>query len=89
MLKSLTSRLFFSDMLRISQACFIPISIAVYLQLKHPLDTTFGEKLGFWLGVVAFTMTDVIYPLLMLLVMFSRRQTLEIPEFKMRFGTIY
>ena len=38
---------------------------------------------------MTFIMTYVIYPILMLTVMFSKKETLNLPEFKLRFGAIY
>ena len=65
------------------------MTVACYLQLSHPLDTTLGEKVGYFLGVCTAIMTFLIYPLMMLGVMFSTKETLLMPEIKMRFGAIY
>ena len=48
-----------------------------------------GEIIGHFLGVCTAIMTFIIYPLMMLGVMFSNKETLMMPDIKMRFGSIY
>ena len=45
--------------------------------------------MGYFLGICTAIMTFLIYPLMMLGVMFSTKETLLMPEIKMRFGAIY
>jgi hypothetical protein len=76
-------------MITIVQTGFIPITIACYLQLSHPLTSTIGEQIGNLIGTCTFIMTFVLYPLFMIGIAFCDKKTLEDPEMTLRFGTIY
>lgn len=78
----LSFKLFFANMLQIVQAGFIPITISVFLQLSYPLDTTLGERLGYKFGQATAFITFILYPIIMIGVIFSSKETLMIPEIK-------
>ena len=87
--KQMSYKLFFTGMLQIVQAGFIPITIACFLQLSYPLDTTSGEQIGYRFGIATAVITFVIYPIIMIGVIFSSKETLLHPEIKQRFGPIH
>jgi hypothetical protein len=87
--KDLSFKLFFGGMIQIVQAGFIPITIAVFLQLSYPLDTTYGEIIGYRIGQAVAFLAFVLYPIFMIGVIFTSKETLMLPEIKQRFGPIY
>lgn len=64
------------------QAGFIPITIACFLQISYPLNTTPGEELGYKFGLATAFITFIVYPILMIGVIFASKETLMIPEIK-------
>ena len=87
--KVLSYKLFFAGMIQIVQAGFIPITIACFLQISYPLETTSGEELGYKFGLATAFITFIIYPIIMIGVIFASKETLMLPEMKQRFGQIY
>ena len=53
------------------------------------MNTTTGERLGYKFGLATAFITFIVYPMLMIGVMFASKETLMIPEIKQRFGPIY
>ena len=76
-------------MIGIVQAGLIPITIACFLQLSFPLDTTFAEVFGHTIAKITAVALFGVYPLLMLSVGFMSKETLQHPDIKQRIGTIY
>ena len=82
-------QLFFGGILKILIPGFVPISIAVYYQLKAPLFTTSGEILGVVFGVFCFFTNFIFLPGAFIMVIMVSKDTLRDPVFKQRWGVIY
>jgi len=61
---------------------FIPISIAIYFQLKEPLDTTWGETLGFFTGKMFFGFEYVFFPIILAWILTVAKEDLLNQKFK-------
>ena len=53
---------FFNPFIQIGCAGSIPLTISIYLQLKHPLNTTVGERMGHVYGWLCFVLEFVFLP---------------------------
>jgi len=76
-------------LLKILISGFIPISIAIYFQLKEPLDTTWGESFGFFTGRMFFVFEYVFFPFILIWILTVAKEDLLDPKFKSIWGALY
>lgn len=88
-INALKKALVFNQIISLCIAGFIPISLAVYFQLRAPLFTTPGEIYGVIAGVICFALVFLLLPYALIVALFVDRQTLDDPEFKQRWGVAY
>jgi len=67
----------------------IPITIAIYFQFKEPLDTTFGEKFGYFTGKLFFGFEYVFFPFILIWILTVPKEVLVEPKFKTMWGALY
>ena len=76
-------------LLKILISGFIPISIAIYYQLKEPLDTTWGEKMGYFTGRMFFFFEYILFPIILIYILTVPKSVLLEPKFKAVLGHLY
>ena len=85
----LKKSLFFSGLITLCIAGFVPMFIAVYFQFKNPNFTTFGEKLGVTFGIICCFLAFVFLPLMLLQSLIVPRQWLDDPTYKQMYAPLY
>lgn len=87
--KTKIEALMFGPLLQIIVCGFVPITVAVYLELGEPLFTTWGEWFGFILAVMFFILNYICLPVVLVYTVYVPKEKLLEPVFKRQFGWLW
>ena len=85
-MQSMRESLFYADILAISIEGYMEYFVSGYLNVKEPLNTTFGEKVSTGLGFFCLAVSLVALPLFLLTIVFLPISVIKSESFQSRFG---
>ena len=82
-------KLFFGDIIGLCTKGFIPMTVAFYFGIQFHLTTTVGEVIAYYNAWMVGFLIYIFYPCAMIYCIAVKKETLTIPEFKYRWGSLW